>query len=71
MMELGCDGIFVGSGIFKSANPSARARAIVAATTHYRDYELLADISRSLGEAMPGLEISSIMPDARMQERGL
>lgn len=71
MMELGCDGIFVGSGIFKSANPSARARAIVAATTHYRDYELLADISRNLGEAMPGLEISSIMPDARMQERGL
>ncbi len=70
MMELGCDGIFVGSGIFKSADPARRARAIVAATTHYRDYTILAEVSRDLGEAMPGLEISSIAPEERMQERG-
>ncbi|MDI6907020.1 MAG: pyridoxal 5'-phosphate synthase lyase subunit PdxS [Thermoanaerobacterales bacterium] len=70
MMQLGCDGIFVGSGIFKSSNPAARARAIVAATTHYNDPQILAEISRDLGEAMPGLEISSIAPHERMQDRG-
>lgn len=70
MMQLGCDGIFVGSGIFKSKNPSARAKAIVSATTHYNDPQVLAEISRDLGEAMPGIEISSIMPEQRMQERG-
>ncbi|WP_027364356.1 pyridoxal 5'-phosphate synthase lyase subunit PdxS [Desulfotruncus alcoholivorax] len=70
MMQLGCDGIFVGSGIFKSKDPQARAKAIVAATTHYQDPQILAEISRNLGEAMPGLEISSIMPEQRMQDRG-
>ncbi|HUW63212.1 MAG TPA: pyridoxal 5'-phosphate synthase lyase subunit PdxS [Spirochaetia bacterium] len=70
MMQLGCDGIFVGSGIFKSKNPAARAKAIVLATTHYNDAKLLAEVSRELGEAMPGLEISSIAPEQRMQERG-
>ncbi|ACV65011.1 pyridoxine biosynthesis protein [Desulfofarcimen acetoxidans DSM 771] len=70
MMQLGCDGIFVGSGIFKSDNPAVRAKAIVAATTHYNDPKILADISRDLGEAMPGLEISSITPEQRMQDRG-
>ena len=70
MMQLGCDGIFVGSGIFKSNNPAARAKAIVAATTHYNDPKILAEISKDLGEAMPGLEISSITPEQRMQERG-
>lgn len=70
MMQLGCDGIFVGSGIFKSKNPAARARAIVAATTHYKDPQILAEVSRDLGEAMPGLEIASILPDQRMQDRG-
>ena len=70
MMQLGCDGIFVGSGIFKSNNPAARAKAIVAATTHYNDAKILAEISKDLGEAMPGLEISTITPDQRMQERG-
>jgi len=70
MMQLGCDGIFVGSGIFKSANPTARAKAIVAATTHYNDPQILAEISRDLGEAMPGLEIADIAPHERMQERG-
>jgi pyridoxal 5'-phosphate synthase pdxS subunit len=70
MMQLGADGVFVGSGIFKSADPAARAEAIVAATTHYNDPQILAEVSRNLGEAMPGLEISSIPAEARMQERG-
>ena len=70
MMQLGCDGIFVGSGIFKSNDPQSRAKAIVAATTHFKDPQVLAEISRDLGEAMPGLEISSILPEQRMQDRG-
>jgi len=70
MMQLGCDGIFVGSGIFKSKDPAARARAIVAATTYYNDPKVLAEVSKGLGDAMPGLEIASIAPDQRMQERG-
>ncbi len=70
MMQLGVDGIFVGSGIFKSKNPAARAKAIVAATTHYNDPQILAEISDDLGEAMPGIEISSLSPAERMQERG-
>jgi len=70
MMQLGCDGIFVGSGIFKSNDPQARAKAIVAATTHYNDPQILAEISRDIGEAMPGLEISTIVPEQRMQDRG-
>ncbi|MHB8919225.1 MAG: pyridoxal 5'-phosphate synthase lyase subunit PdxS [Desulfocucumaceae bacterium] len=70
MMQLGCDGIFVGSGIFKSKDPAARAKAIVAATTHFNDPEILAQVSRGLGEAMPGLEISSLSAQQRMQDRG-
>ncbi len=70
MMQLGCDGIFVGSGIFKANDPEARAKAIVEATLHYRDASILADVSKGLGEAMPGLEISSIRREERMQERG-
>lgn len=70
MMQLGCDGIFVGSGIFKSKDPAARARAIVAATTYYNDPKVLAEVSKGLGDAMPGLEIASITPTQRMQERG-
>ncbi|MDA8443008.1 MAG: pyridoxal 5'-phosphate synthase lyase subunit PdxS [Peptococcaceae bacterium] len=70
MMQLGVDGVFVGSGIFKSNNPAARAKAIVAATTHYNDPKILAEVSRDLGEAMPGIEISSLAPEQRMQERG-
>jgi pyridoxal 5'-phosphate synthase pdxS subunit len=70
MMQLGVDGVFVGSGIFKSSNPSARARAIVLATTHYKEPGLIAEVSKNLGEAMPGLEISSISVNERMQERG-
>jgi pyridoxal 5'-phosphate synthase pdxS subunit len=60
MMQLGADGIFVGSGIFKSSNPEARARAIVKATTHYQDPEIIAEVSKNLGEAMPGLDIKQI-----------
>jgi len=70
MMHLGCDGVFVGSGIFKSKNPTARAKAIVAATTHYRDRQILAEISKDLGESMPGLEISTLLKSERMQDRG-
>jgi len=70
MMQLGCDGIFVGSGIFKSKNPAARAKAIVVATTHYNDPKILAEVSKELGEAMPGLEIQTIAPEQRMQDRG-
>ena len=70
MMQLGCDGIFVGSGIFKASDPVKRAKAIVLATTHYNDFEMLAKLSQDLGEAMPGIEISSIAQAERMQERG-
>ena len=66
MMQLGCDGIFVGSGIFKSSDPERFARAIVKATTCYNDAAVLAEVSEGLGEAMPGLEISAIAPEQRM-----
>jgi len=70
MMQLGADGVFVGSGIFKSDNPEKFARSIVEATTHYQDYELIAKLSKGLGNAMKGIEISSLLPENRMQERG-
>lgn len=70
MMQLGCDGIFVGSGIFKSGDPMKRARAIVTATNYFQDPLVLAEVSRDLGEAMVGIDISSIRPEERMQERG-
>ena len=70
MMQLGADGVFVGSGIFKSENPEKFARAIVEATTHYQDYELIASLSKGLGTAMKGVEISTLSPEQRMQERG-
>lgn len=70
MMQLGCDGIFVGSGIFKSGDPMKRAQAIVAATTHYNDPAVLAEVSKDLGEAMVGIDINTIRPEERMQERG-
>lgn len=70
MMQLGADGVFVGSGIFKSANPEARAKAIVAAVAHYNDPQVLAEVSKGLGEAMPGLDISSMPPEARLAGRG-
>jgi pyridoxal 5'-phosphate synthase pdxS subunit len=70
MMQLGADGVFVGSGIFKSADPAARAKAIVQATTHYQDAKILAEVSQGLGEAMPGLEIGQIEPEKLIQHRG-
>jgi pyridoxal 5'-phosphate synthase pdxS subunit len=70
MMQLGCDGVFVGSGIFKSGDPAKRAKAIVEATTHYMDADIIAKVSRDLGEAMVGINISDIPAAERMQERG-
>ncbi|QUH22725.1 pyridoxal 5'-phosphate synthase lyase subunit PdxS [Methanobacterium alkalithermotolerans] len=70
MMQLGSDGVFVGSGIFKSDNPEQFARAIVEATAHYDDPQILSEVSRGLGKAMHGLEISEISDSDRMQERG-
>jgi len=70
MMQLGMDGVFVGSGIFKSADPARRARAIVMATTHYNDPKIIAEVSKGLGEAMPGIELSAIPASERLAERG-
>ena len=70
MMKLGCDGIFVGSGVFKSSDPARMARAIVDATAHYTDAKRLAEYSRGLGKAMKGIEISTLAPDELMATRG-
>ena len=70
MMQLGADGVFVGSGIFKSSDPASRATAIVRATTHFTDPALLAEVSKGLGEAMPGLEIGDIGKENLIQFRG-
>ncbi|MBO2537437.1 pyridoxal 5'-phosphate synthase lyase subunit PdxS [Rummeliibacillus suwonensis] len=70
MMELGADGVFVGSGIFKSENPEQFARAIVEATTNYQDYNLIAKVSKGLGIPMKGIDISKLAPQDRMQDRG-
>ena len=69
-MQLGADGVFVGSGIFKSEEPSVRAKAIVEATTHFRDSEVLARVSTGLGEAMRGLEASALAPEELLESRG-
>jgi pyridoxal 5'-phosphate synthase pdxS subunit len=70
MMQLGAEGVFVGSGIFKSSNPEARAKAIVKATTHYRDPEIIAEASKGLGVAMPGLDIKTIAEENLLSSRG-
>jgi len=70
MMQLGAEGNFVGSGIFKSADPARRAKAIVEATSHFRDAKLVADVSRGLGEAMRGLSLESIPAQERLAPRG-
>jgi pyridoxal 5'-phosphate synthase pdxS subunit len=81
MMQLGADGVFVGSGIFKSGDPaatpaervkqmSARAKAIVKATTHYQNPEIIAEVSRGLSSAMPGLDIKQIKPEDLLAVRG-
>jgi pyridoxal 5'-phosphate synthase pdxS subunit len=70
MMQLGVDGVFVGSGIFKSGNPSARAKAIVKAVTHYNDPKILAEVSKGLGEAMVGIGVSQLAEGERLAVRG-
>jgi pyridoxal 5'-phosphate synthase pdxS subunit len=70
MMQLGADGVFVGSGIFKSGDPAARARAIVEATTYHDDPVMLAKVSRGIGEPMVGIEIPTLPPEARFADRG-
>ena len=70
MMQLGVDGVFVGSGIFKSDDPARRAKAIVEATTHYRDPKILAEISQNLGEPMVGISVSSLAEGETLADRG-
>lgn len=70
VMQLGAESVFVGSGIFKSEDPAARARAIVKAVTHFDNPEVLLEVSRELRAAMPGLEIQTIAPEHRLQDRG-
>lgn len=70
MMQLGADGVFVGSGIFKSEDPARRARAIVRATTHYGDAKLIAEVSRGLGAAMVGREMGELSEGERLAARG-
>jgi pyridoxal 5'-phosphate synthase pdxS subunit len=70
MMQLGVDGVFVGSGIFKSGDPARRARAIVEATTHYNNPEILARVSENLGEPMVGINVSSLAPEEQLATRG-
>jgi pyridoxal 5'-phosphate synthase pdxS subunit len=69
-MQLGADGVFVGSGIFKSADPSTRAKAIVEATTHFRDPEILARVSGGLGDPMAGLSAAALAPEELLETRG-
>jgi pyridoxal 5'-phosphate synthase pdxS subunit len=70
MMQLGADGVFVGSGIFKSGDPATRARAIVEATTYYRDPDIIAKVSRGLGDAMVGINVSDLPQNERLAARG-
>ncbi len=70
MMQMGADGVFVGSGIFKSSNPEVRAKAIVEATTHFQDPKIIAEVSKNLGEAMPGLDIKQIPTEELLASRG-
>ncbi len=70
MMQLGADGVFVGSGIFKSSNPEAVAKAVVKATTNYQNPEIIAEVSKNLGDAMPGLDIKQIPAEELLASRG-
>jgi pyridoxal 5'-phosphate synthase pdxS subunit len=70
MMQLGCDGVFVGSGIYKSGDAAKRAKAIVLATTHFRDAKVLAEVSEDLGEAMVGLNVGKMAESEKMAGRG-
>ena len=70
MMQIGVDGVFVGSGIFKSESPDVMANAIVKATTHYNDPDILAEVSKGLGSAMPGIDIRTLPESEQMATRG-
>ena len=70
MMQIGVEGVFVGSGIFKSENPDVMAKAIVKATTHYNDPEMLVEISKGLGSSMPGLDVRTMPEDQKLAQRG-
>jgi pyridoxal 5'-phosphate synthase pdxS subunit len=70
MMRLGAEGVFVGSGIFKSGDPLKRARAIVRATTHYQDPDIIAEVSRDLGEPMVGINLDKLPEHEQMARRG-
>ena len=70
MMQLGLDGVFVGSGIFKSGDPEKRARAIVKAVTHYNNPDVLAEVSENLGEAMVGINLDQLLPEEKLASRG-
>jgi len=70
MMQLGSDGVFVGSGIFKASNPESVAKAVVRAVTHFNEPEVLAEVSRGLGEAMPGLDLKGLKPEELLSSRG-
>ena len=70
MMWLGCDGVFVGSGIFKSDDPARRARAIVQAVTHYQDWDVVAEVSKGLGAPMPGIDVRMLKPEELLAVRG-
>jgi pyridoxal 5'-phosphate synthase pdxS subunit len=70
MMQLGADGVFVGSGIFKSGDPAERARAIVEATTYFNDAEIISKVSHGLGEAMVGINVADIPEEQRLATRG-
>lgn len=70
MMQLGCNGIFVGSGIFRSSDPAKRAQAIVKATTHYQDPAVIAEVSEDLGKAMSGIDINGLNEAEKMADRG-
>ena len=70
MMQLGAEGVFVGSGIFKSSDPESRAISIVKAVTHYKDPAIIAEVSKALGAAMPGLDIKAIPEDSLLATRG-
>ena len=70
MMQLGAESVFVGSGIFKSSDPAARAKAVVRATTHYKEPKVVAEVSRGLGEPMRGLDTAHMPEAERLQTRG-
>jgi pyridoxal 5'-phosphate synthase pdxS subunit len=70
MMQLGMDGVFVGSGIFKSDNPAVRAKAIVEAAAHYNDPKMLAEVSKGIGNAMRGINVGSMKEEDKIASRG-